>query len=90
MVIMRCTPLMGGLVYNCEVRYPLQVRQTSVPVTLQLMQSDAAAMLPRVLHSVSLTPANVRGAETYKRIVKQVSKSAVVLVKVHRPVRSLT
>lgn len=46
---MRCTPLMGGLVYSCEVRYPLQVRQTSVPVTLQLMQSDTAAMLPQVM-----------------------------------------
>lgn len=35
--------------YSCEVRYPLQVRQTSVPVTLQLMQSDTAAMLPQVM-----------------------------------------
>lgn len=50
----------------------------------------AAPGATALLHSVSLTPANVRGAETYKRIVKQVSKSAVVLVKVHRPVRSLT
>lgn len=55
-VIMRCTPLMGGLVYSCEVRYPLQVRQTRVPVTLQLMQSDTAAMLPQVMQQFYRAP----------------------------------
>lgn len=75
-VIMRCTPLMGGLVYSCEVRYPLQVRQTRVPVTLQLMQSDTAAMLPQVMQQFyrapTLTPAHVGEAEACKSIVKQV------------------
>lgn len=60
-VIKRCMPLTGGLVYSCDVRYPLQVRQTSVPVTLQLKQSDTGAMLPKPqqpLQKKFLTPAH--------------------------------